>query len=185
MYLPIDHLLAEYQADPFVYKKKLRANNSYGLAASEYGVSDLYPVSPLEGDRIYLSMTDLKAQQHVLTAEIEIGSSELVLSLRHLQSPQAPSALKLLKKLFDHDQNQDERLTQRLADIFDWYTLVLGDELENDPPVFVDTYRRLQAVAPQSELAQSLVDYLEDLMNLNDLWPKELKPKAKPKKQKF
>lgn len=184
MYLPIDHLLVDYQADPFVYTKKLRANNSYGLAASEYGVSDLYPVSPLEGDHIYLIMSDLKAQEHILTAEIEIGSSELVLSLRHLQSPQAPSALKLLKKLFDQDQNKDERFAQRLADIFDWYTLVLGDELENDTAVFVDTYRRLQAQAPQSELAQSLVDYLEDLMTINDLWPKDLKPKAKKKQAK-
>lgn len=182
MYLPIDHLLPEYQSDLYVYRKKLRANNTYGLAASEYGVTDLYPISPTEGHCIYLIMTDLTNQEHILTAQIEIGSSELALSLRHLQSPQALNALKLLKKLFDQDQFKDERLAHRLEDVFDLYTLVLGDELENDTPTFVETYHRLQAQAPDSELAQSMLDYLEELMSLNDLWPEELKPAVKKRK---
>lgn len=178
MHIPINSLLPQYQDEPYLFLKQLKAKNKYALPAGDYVVSDLYPATPLDGDSVYLIMAELTRHEQIVSAKWDLQTGKAQLSLQHLQSPQALIAMGLLNDLL-HQARNDSPLEERMGDVFDFYMMSLGAMIVSNEELFIETYHNLQAASKKSNLASEVLEYLDDLMQRHDMMPKALQ-KQKP-----
>lgn len=161
MYIPFEHLVPQdHDRRKALLRKRLTKKNPYGLAAGDYLFHDLYPSNPLVGQDMYFTVERVRGQELLLTARLALRKSELILSPKHLQSPEAPQVLTWLKELLGNELQLLERLEERLDQVLITYALHLLQMEEMLPEEFEYSCGLLQEQREQNDLAQGVLERL-------------------------
>lgn len=151
MHLAYAYLFPEKAGQPYLKRKRLKANNAFDLPAGEYLIYDLYPMSPLEGPDLYFMVERVKTSEILLTARFaypEDEDPELSISRFHLQSPQAAEALALLHDVIDTPEMGD-LLEARAFEVMAQTMQQMSEQLAEDPEAVDDFLKVAQEMDPE------------------------------------
>lgn len=100
-------------------RKRLAADNSYGLNAGDYCIYDLYALSGIADPDIYLTVEYRKDQSQSATLRCLLSpqKAEIILSAEHLQSPVAPQVREMVSDIFKEDSALRKLLQQRKREV--------------------------------------------------------------------
>lgn len=100
-------------------RKRLSADNAYGLAGGDYCIYDLYALSGIADPDIYLTVEYRKDQSQSATLRclLSANKAEIMISAEHLQSPAAPAVRDMVAVIFKEDNALRKMLHQRKREV--------------------------------------------------------------------
>lgn len=100
-------------------RKRLNADNPYGLAGGDYCIYDLYALSGIADPDIYLTVEYRKDQTQSATLRCLLSPNKaaIMISAEHLQSPSAPAIREMVEAVFKEDSSLRKLLQQRKREV--------------------------------------------------------------------
>lgn len=100
-------------------RKRLPADNGYGLAGGDYCIYDLYALSGIADPDIYLTVEYRKDQSQSATLRCLLSphKAAIMISAEHLQSPAAPAIREMVEDIFKEDSALRKMLHQRKREV--------------------------------------------------------------------
>lgn len=100
-------------------RKRLAADNAYGLAGGDYCIYDLYALSGIADPDIYLTVEYRKDQSQSATLRCLLSPNKaaIMISAEHLQSPVAPAVRDMVEAVFKEDSALRKMLQQRKREV--------------------------------------------------------------------
>ncbi len=150
MHLPFSALFPDADQDPWLKRARLKKNNTWGLAAGDYLIFDLYPAHPQPDSDLYFTVENVKTEEIVLTARCEIGEGflKLLISTRHLQGVEAPAVRNWLEEIL-----QKPALREALNERYLMYSFAMVEGMmkmaETDPEFKQDLAAFLDVAPPE------------------------------------